>query len=411
MALVQASIEQLRVGHYVHLPGGWHNHPFLFNAFKIKDEEQLNIIRHLDTALLVMVDVDKSDLPLAALIETEREPTHSPQHDDNPFTSPLPLFDEKAFRRSMRVAEKAFSQSVSDLRNALGALNLKPDEGLANTAQIVRSTAAQIANHEGPLGLHLIRIHQGDPLLHHSLNVAYLAMLMGRELGMAPMDIEAVGLAGLIHDIGELRIPTQITQKRGELSKAEINFLRMHPQYGFDMLNQLDAFEPKIRLVALQHHERLDGSGYPKGLKGDEISPLARIIGLTDHYDELLHPRASGLPAPPNLVVAQLYKLSAGRFDPHHVKLLIKLLGIYPPGSLVQLSDESLALVLSTEPSNTLKPKILPFIKGQKPEGVSMVDLKEDERSILRALSPDDLDDAQRQFFNLTRRFSYYFAF
>ncbi|MEW7864931.1 HD-GYP domain-containing protein [Aeromonas diversa] len=410
MPLIQASIEQLRVGHFVHLPGGWKNHPFMFNAFKIKDEDQLNIIRHLDSTMLVMVDTDKSDLPLEPLIRGEVIKEAPPIPVIAEPSGPLP-FDEKAFRRSMRVAEKAFSQSVSELRDALGALNLKPDEGLANTAQIVRNAAAQIALHEGPLGLHLIRSTHTDVLLQHSLNVAYLAMLMARELGMTPIEIEEVGLAGLVHDIGELRVPTQITQKRGELNKAEINFLRMHPQYGFEMLTQLKAFEPKIRAVALQHHERLDGSGYPKGLKGEDISPLTRLISLVDYYDELLHPRMSGFPAPPNQVVSQLFKQAQGKFEPDQVKLLIKILGIYPPGTLVQLSDESIALVLSSEPSSALKPKILPYIKGQRQEGVAMVDLKEDERTIVRACLIEELDEAQRQFFNLSRRFSYYFAF
>ncbi len=216
MALIQASIEQLRVGHYIHLPTGWTSHPFMFNAFKIKDQQQLDIIRHLDLTLL-MVDPDKSDLPVEPLLRAE--PVPSLEMSDTGDTAPSsegPTFDEKAFRRSLRIADKAFGQSLSDLRDALGALNLKPDEGLANTAQIVRSTAARLAEHQGPLGLHLIRSQNTDTLLQHSLSVAFIAMLVARELGMNPVEIEETGLAGLIHDIGELRIPSQIIQKRGE---------------------------------------------------------------------------------------------------------------------------------------------------------------------------------------------------
>lgn len=412
MALIQASIEQLRVGHYIHLPTGWTNHPFMLNAFKIKDQQQLDIIRHLDLTLM-MVDPDKSDLPIMPLLRGETQDTSPDLLEDLEalIDSGPPPFDEKAFRRSMRAADKAFGQSMSDLRDALGALNLKPDEGLANTAQIVRNTAARISEHEGPLGIHLIRSPHTDILLQHSLNVAFISMLMARELGMNPIEIEEVGLAGLIHDIGELKVPTQITQKRGDLNKAEQNFLNMHPQYGFEMLTQLNAFEAKIRQVAQLHHERLDGSGYPLGLKGGEIPPLARIIGLVDFFDELLHPRSSANPASPSQAIGMLYKLSQKKFDINQVKLLIKVLGVYPPGSLVKLSDESMALVLSTEPSMPLKPKILPYIKAQRPEGTTMIDLREDERIIAGLLKQEDLDDSQKQFFNLTRRFCYYFAF
>ncbi|XEI34185.1 DUF3391 domain-containing protein [Aeromonas veronii] len=411
MALIQASIEQLRIGHYIHLPTGWTSHPFMFNTFKIKDQQQLDILRHLDLTLL-MVDPDKSDLPIEPLLRGDI-PDAGPDLDalEEPIASGPPSFDEKAFRRSMRAADKAFGQSMSELRDALGALNLKPDEGLANTAQIVRNAAFTISQHEGPLGLHLIRSPHTDILLQHSLNVAFIAMLMARELGMNPIELEEAGLAGLIHDIGELKIPSQITQKRGDLSKAEQNFLNMHPQYGLEMLTQLNAFEPKIRQVAHLHHERLDGSGFPLGIKGGEIPPLARLIGLVDFYDELLHPRNSGNPAAPSQAISQLYKLSQKKFDQNLVKLLVKVLGVYPPGSLVKLSDDNIALVLSTEPTMPLKPKILPYIKAQRPEAVPMIDLREDERTISSFLKQEELDEGQRQFFNLTRRFCYYFAF
>jgi putative nucleotidyltransferase with HDIG domain len=412
MALIQASIEQLRVGHYIHLPTGWTSHPFMFSAFKIRDQQQLDIIRHLELTLL-MVDPERSDLPVEPLLRGDTLPASVDHHTalDEPLLPEPFSFDEKAFRRSLRSADKAFGQSLSELRDALGALNLKPDEGLAHTAQIVRDAATRISAHEGPLGLHLIRSQHTDILLQHSLNVAFIAMLMARELGMNPVEMEEVGLAGLVHDIGELRIPSQITQKRGELSKAELNFLNMHPQYGLEMLNQLQAFEPKIRQVAHLHHERLDGSGFPLGIKGGEIPPLARLIGLVDYYDELLHPRSSANPAAPSQAIAQLYKLSQKKFDQDLVRLLIKVLGVYPPGSLVRLDDDSVALVLSTEPSMPLKPKVQPYYKAQRPEGVAMIDLREDERTITAFIRQEELDEGQRLFFNLTRRFCYYFAF
>ncbi|WP_421281939.1 HD-GYP domain-containing protein [Aeromonas taiwanensis] len=410
MALIQASIEQLRVGHYIHLPTGWTSHPFMFNAFKIRDQQQLDIIRHLELTLL-MVDPDKSDLPVEPLLRAD--PAPSPERERAQDTPPPtePGFDEKAFRRSLRTADKAFGQSLSDLRDALGALNLKPDEGLANTAQLVRSTASRLASHQGPLGLHLIRSQHTDSLLQHSLSVAFIAMLMARELGMTPIDIEEAGLAGLLHDIGELRIPSQITQKRGDLNKAEQNFLNMHPQYGIEMLNQLQAFEPRIREVAHLHHERLDGSGFPLGIGGDKIPPLVRLISLVDHYDESLHPRNGINPMGPSQVIGQLFKLSQKKFDQDLVRLLIKVLGVYPPGSLVRLDDDSVALVLSTEPTMPLKPKVQPYIKGQRPEGVAMIDLREDARSIVATLRPEELDEGQRPFFSLGRRVCYYFAF
>ena len=172
----------------------------------------------------------------------------------------------------------------------------------------------------------------------------------------------------------------------------------MHPQYGLVMLTQLQAFEPRIREVAYLHHERLDGSGFPLGIKGDKIPPLARLIGLVDHYDELLHPRSGPQPAG-----AQPGDRPALQALPEEVRanpgqVADKGAGVYPPGSLVRLDDDALALVLSTEPSMPLRPKVLPYLKGQRPEGVAMIDLREDARSIVATLRQEELDDAQRAF-------------
>ena len=107
---------------------------------------------------------------------------------------------------------------------------------------------------------------------------------------------------------------------------------------------------------------------------------------------------AASSPPGPSQVIGQLYKLSQKKFEQTQVRLLIKVLGVYPPGSLVRLDDDALALVLSTEPSMPLRPKVLPYLKGQRPEGVAMIDLREDARSIVATLRQEELDDAQRAF-------------
>ena len=134
------------------------------------------------------------------------------------------------------------------MRESLTRLNLKPDEGLATVAELVRNAAASLNAEENTIGFHLVRsVRNGDPLLLHSLNVAFMAMLIAKEAGWEPLAIQDAGLAGLVHDIGELRIPTQVSRKRSELTKAEANYLRMHVQYGYEQLTQLKAFTPEVR--------------------------------------------------------------------------------------------------------------------------------------------------------------------
>jgi HD-GYP domain len=403
-------VEQLKIGHYVVLPFGWKNHPFLFSSFRIKDNEQLKILRSLGVKN-IPVDLNKSMVedsePLEATI-----PESPPSEAEPEIVLPDPhKAQQQAARRSIRQAERSFSNAVSPLRESLTRLNLKPDEGLATVAELIRNAAATLNATEGSIGFHLVRsVRNGDPLLLHSLNVAFIAMLIAKEAGWEPLAIQDAGLAGLVHDIGELRIPTQVSRKRTELTTAETNYLKMHVQYGYEQLTQLKAFNPAVRQVALQHHECQDGSGYPAGLKGDDIPLLSRLIAVVDYYEEQLHPRNGLGSLHPNQVIAGLYKKAAKQFDVQLTQLLIKVLGIYPPGSLVTLSDNTLALVMSSEPSSPLKPMVLPYEKGRVPEGVDLISLQNDERTITGIVASDELNSQQIEYFGLTKHACYYFS-
>ena len=401
------SIDQLKIGHYVVLPFGWKNHPFLFSSFRIKDEEQLQILRDLGVRA-IPVDLTKS-------VIVEEEPV--PPEPEEPVVEPeitLPdphKVQQQAARRSIRHAERSYTNALSPLRESLTRLNLKPDEGLATVAELVRNAAASLNAEESSIGFHLVRsVRNGDPLLLHSLNVAFISMLIAKEAGWEPLAIQDAGLAGLVHDIGELRIPTQVSRKRSELTKAEMNYLKMHVQYGHEQLTQLKAFTHEVRQATLQHHEYLDGSGYPSGLKDGEIAPLSRLIAVVDYYEEQLHPRSGLGTAHPNQVIASLYKKTNKQFDNHLTQLLIKVLGVYPPGSLVTLSDDTLALVMSSEPSSPLKPMVLPYEKGRVPEGVDLIALQQDARTITGIVSHDSLTAHQQEFFCLTKYACYYFS-
>ncbi len=401
------SVDQLKIGHYVVLPFGWKNHPFLFSSFRIKDEEQLQILRDLG--------VREIPVDLAKSVIVEEEP--APPEPEEPVIEPEITFpdphkvQQQAARRSIRHAERSYTNALSPLRESLTRLNLKPDEGLATVAELVRNAAASLNAEENTIGFHLVRsVRNGDPLLLHSLNVAFMAMLIAKEAGWEPLAIQDAGLAGLVHDIGELRIPTQVSRKRSELTKAEANYLRMHVQYGYEQLTQLKAFTPEVRQATLQHHEYLDGSGYPSGLKDGEISPLSRLIAVVDYYEEQLHPRNGLGTAHPNQVIASLYKKANKQFDNQFTQLLIKVLGVYPPGSVVTLSDDTIALVMSSEPSAPLKPMVLPYEKGRVPEGVDLIALQQDPRTISGIVSHDSLTAPQQEFFGLTKYACYYFS-
>lgn len=411
--IIEIPITALKIGHYVMLPFGWKDHPFLFSSFRIKDEKQLHIIRNLGLRL-VKVNLKKS------LTSFDVTPDAIPVNPDAGLPEPeviIPLKadpekeEQKAARRSIRQAERAFSNAVSPLRDSIARLNLKPDEGLATVADLIRTSATALTRQSEPVGFHLVRsIQNGDSLLLHSLNVAYIAMLIAREAGWPPLAIQDAGLAGLVHDIGELKIPTTVTRKKTPLTKAEVNYLKLHPQYGFEQLTQLKAFSKEVRDATLQHHECMDGSGYPNQLRGNQISSLARLIAVVDFYEEKLHPRNGVVHDTPNKVISDLFKKHDKEFDPQFSQLLVKVLGVYPPGTVVRLDDDTLALVISSSPLSSLKPTILPYEKGRKPESAILINLLKDPRTIQTSVAIEKLSSQQQQYFGLTKHACYYFS-
>lgn len=407
MTEITIPVADLQIGYYIKLPMSWKNHPFLLNSFCIKDGEQLTQLRMLGLAEVTVIP-EKSKVAIAA---RKPEPAVAPEKPPPISAMTNQQQQQDQLRRALRQAEKSYGESAMQLKDAFAQLAAKPDASLAIIGTLVRTLAGQLRQDGCSYGLQSVRVSpQSDPLIVHSLNVTILAMLMAKELGWSSLDVEDAGTAALLHDIGELRIPHQILHKRTELTKAELSYMHMHPQYGFDLLCGIHAYTPKIRNAILQHHEWLDGSGYPKKLKADSLPPLSRLLAVTDFVDEQIHPRNSQLAINPNQMLFRLYKKSGKQLDDALTQLLIKLMGIYPPGSFIRLSDDSVGLVLSSHPIHPRQPVILPYIRGQRPETVELVDLQTDERQIVCAIDAHELTNMQKAYFSVEHHHCFFFC-
>ncbi|WP_108650047.1 HD-GYP domain-containing protein [Dongshaea marina] len=433
MADKQIPIDTLKIGHYIKLPVGWKDHPFLFNNFKIKNSDQLELIHRLGLDV-VTIDPNKSGAgsddedidpltgkpiltpeQLQAQAEAEAEAARLAQQQAELAEQQRQLDEaerlKKESKSALRLSEKQFNDAMADFRTAIGHLKLKPEESITTLSQLVRSTALKILFHKEPFSLNLIRFPgTPDPMVTHCMNVTFIAMLVAKEADWEKEKIEEAGLVCLLHDIGKLKVPTQITQKKSELTKSEKNFLEMHPQYGKETLDglQLKQLTPTVREAILHHHEKIDGSGYPHKLKEAEISDLARLIGLIDYFDVQQNQVMIEKRKQPNQVIAMLFKLS-NKYDPTLTSALIKVMGPYPPGTVVNLSNGKPAIVVSTQPNDPLKPKVHPFEQGQRPEGVDILDLTLCDITIAGPAKIDDLSQAAIDFLRLEERFCYFY--
>lgn len=189
-----------------------------------------------------------------------------------------------------------------------------------------------------------------DYLLEHSLNVAILLANFGKFLGMSEEEVQDLSYAGFLHDLGKIKIPDEILHKPGRLTDSEMEIMKEHVNYGVDYLKETEIAPPLIQAIS-EHHERLDGLGYPAGTKGDDISQAGRMLAIADMYDALTADRVYKSGMSSQKAFSILMNDAPSRLDQYLVQQFIKCLGVYPVGSLVLLSNERLAMVIEQKKS------------------------------------------------------------
>ncbi len=200
----------------------------------------------------------------------------------------------------------------------------------------------------------------------HSVSTMVYALMIARKLNYNEQKLAALGMGTLLHDIGKMLVDREIMFKEGQLTKKEYEYVKMHALYGYQTMRRIATVPEQVRLIAYMHHERLDGSGYPQGLKGDELNEFIRIVSIADVYDALTTDRCYRKKWPANKAMDFLLEKSGKEFDTELVGLFTQQLAVYPNGSLVRLSNQYLGIVADQNRSMPLRP----FVRViQDPEG------------------------------------------
>ncbi|WP_232373578.1 HD-GYP domain-containing protein [Alteromonas sp. RKMC-009] len=247
----------------------------------------------------------------------------------------------------------------------------------------------------------LTRIREKDDyLLEHSLNVAIILANFARHMGMSDDEVQELAFAGFLHDMGKIRVPDEILHKPGRLTDEEMDVMKKHVEYGVDALHEVNLNPDLIRTVS-EHHERLDGFGYPAGTKGDNISTAGRMLAVADMYDALTADRCYKAGMPSQRAFQILIGECPHKLDQALVQQFIKCMGVYPVGSLVLLSNDKLAMVLSQNDS-PLTPVVKVFysLTGNHYVTPRDIDLSYDKRvKIEKAVKASDYKINFNQFF------------
>jgi len=409
-------MDQLRVGLYIFLDLSWFEHPFAFSHFKIKSEEQIKTIRSLGLKS-VRYNPALSDIapPLpGAQPEAVQEPSLAPETKSDAMSQALAakrvmMERIKVQREAAARIENAFINTAKTVREVEKNLFAQPVETVRQATLLVTQIAESILC-APELAIHVMGDKMGgEELYFHSLNVTMLSMMMARDIRLPQEVVGALGMGALFHDIGRKDIPNRILMKTEPLTQAERHLYEMHCQYGVDMGQRLQ-FSPPVLAIIREHHEMFDGSGYPGKLKGEASGLLSRIVALANHYDELCNPLNIADALTPHEALSMMFAKLRNKFDPKLLQVFIRCLGVYPPGTIVQLSNGVIGMIATVNTAKPMKPVIVIYDANIPRDEAILVDLeRETDLNIAKAIRPAQVPGDVYNYLSPRKRVSYYF--
>lgn len=353
------TIDELRPGMFIHkLEVWWIKDQRIHNQMLIADPRQIDLLRREGIRQL-WIDLDRSvQAPIASAMVTKP-------------VARTPFFQE------LDQAQQIFQQGKPKVLALFNEARLGNSLKLDYMMDLVDEIAGSITREPCAI-LSVARLKNHDDYTYlHSMAVCGLMIALGKKLGLDERALRRVGMGGLLHDVGKAVIPLAILNKAGKLNDEELSVMRQHPVVGAQMLIEANADDDLLD-IALHHHEKYDGSGYPHGLKGEAISLYARMSAVCDVYDAVTSTRAYRAGWTPAEAMHQMLSWR-GHFDPGLLHTFVRTIGIYPVGSLVRLASGRVALVVRAGEQSLMRPCVHVFWslhaqRAVKPERLDLGD-------------------------------------
>ena len=403
-------VSQLRVGMFIHLDLGWMSHPFPLSSFKLTSEEQLATIRRLGIAQ-VRWSPGKSDL------QTDATPVPVQAAAAEPISGGIDpqAAAREAHRRALaaqraalNLCEKQYGEAATSYRDAIELLQNNPH---GTRDQTVALTGAMLDKMlvEGDISIRLLNESAGDRGTAHALNVSIISLLLGRAFGLGRDELMDLGVGALLHDIGKQELPARVRHRDESFTLAETQLYQQHVAKGVALAQQMSLSSGQLLVIA-QHHENADGSGFPQRINVDRMSAAARIVALVNRFDGLCNPLVTSKSMTPHEALSLMFAQGRNRFDATMLNAFIRMMGVYPPGSAVQLTDDRYALVVAVNSSRPLKPKVMVFDPRVPRDEALIVNLEEhSDLGIRRSLKPSLLPRDALQYLSPRTRVAYFF--
>ena len=395
---LKVNVSYLKIGMYVsNLDRPWIDTPFLLEGFTIKTEEDIDsLVQHctyvfIDPERGVAADEYIEDVRprLKTNVHLERflQDNKKQVQYENVKTAKEELPEAQI---AMEIASNQVAHLMDDVKEGKN-LNINAVRGVVKP--ILDSI---LRNSEAYLWLSMMQ-KKSAYTYSHSVDNCALAIAFGRYMGLPKKDLQTLAIGLLMMDMGNVKIPEQILNKNGRLTEAEYMIVKKHVGHGVKILQETEGMNEDIVNIALTHHERFDGSGYPNGLLGAHIPVYGRMAAIIDCYDAMTSKRPFSTAKSPYAALQNIYNWRGSAFQPELVEQFLQCMGVYPTGSIVEMTSGEVGIVLSQNLTQRMRPKIMLLLDADKAhfsvyKTIDLANVFEDQEgyplNILRGLDP-----------------------
>jgi HD-GYP domain-containing protein (c-di-GMP phosphodiesterase class II) len=411
------AVDELQIGMFIHLDGGWLSHPFPLSSFRLTTPEQIATLRGLGLTQ-VRWSPEKSAQTTGTEAAGDGAASGNPGTAGAAASAPRATAAEVAARRHREAlaaqretqlqCERQFGEAAHAWRDACAAATARPAEARQAAHGLARAMLDKMLVSDD-IGIRLVGGIGGDRSAAHALNVTVVSMLLGRSLGLPAEEMFDLGIGAMMHDLGKMDLPERVRHIEPGASAAETHAYRDHVARGVAVGRTMDLTAGALAVIA-QHHEHADASGFPQRLAGERLTLASRIVALVNRYDNLCNPPTRMPALTPHEAVAMLFAQGRAKYDAGVLNAFIRMMGVYPAGSLVQLTDDRYAMVVGVNSTRPLKPRVLVHDPKVPRNDALLLNLEEaPDVGIRRSLTSGKLPPASLEYLDPRPRVAYFF--